>query len=282
MKRTSPRVLPSLVVAAACALGSSAAAADDAQLRAAIASDQRSAEEKARDRYRHPYETLTFFGIRPDMTVVEVYPGGGWYTEILAPYLKEKGRLVAALYDRNPKTQKDWAARYNKQFTDRFMGKPERYGKIELSELVPPDRVDVAPAASVDLILDIRNAHNWINEGGDAVAAGWFKALKPGGVLGIVEHRMDADKPENIDSGYVHQQRIIDLMLKHGFELVATSEINSNPKDTKDHPEGVWTLPPSLALGPEKSAKYLAIGESDRMTLKFSKPVAASAVPHAG
>jgi predicted methyltransferase len=138
--------------------------------------------------------------------------------------------------------------------------------------MVPPDRVDLAPARSVDMILDFRNAHNWIELGGDQVAAGWFKALKKGGVLGIIEHRMDESKPHDSESGYIHQKRIVELMVKNGFAIEASSEMNSNPKDTKDHPEGVWTLPPSLALGEDESAKYLAIGESDRMTLKFVKP----------
>jgi predicted methyltransferase len=268
VKSVCLRLLPIVLLV----LGSSALAAEDARLKAVIASDQRSTEEKARDVYRHPYDALTFFGIRGDMTVIEVYPGAGWYTQILAPYLKDKGKLIAAVYDRNPATQKEWMIRYNKEFTDRFIGKPELYGEIGLVDMVPPDRIELAPAGSVDMILDIRNAHNWIDVGGKEVAVGWFKALKKGGVLGIIEHRADDHKPPDPDSGYVHQKRIVDLMLANGFELAATSELNSNPKDTKDHPEGVWTLPPSLALGADKSAKYLAIGESDRMTLKFVKP----------
>jgi len=253
-------------------LASLAFAAEDEHLKAVIAADQRTADQKARDVYRHPYETLRFFGIRDDMTVLEIYPGGGWYTQILAPYLKEKGKLIVALYDRNTETQKEWMAGYNKQFLDQFLSKPDLYGKIEVVDMVPPDRIDLAPPESVDMILDFRNAHNWIELGGDQVAVGWFRSLKKGGVLGIIEHRMDENKPENTESGYVHQKRLVDLMLKHGFVLEASSEINSNPKDTKDHPEGVWTLPPSLALGKDESAKYIAIGESDRMTLKFVKP----------
>ena len=253
-------------------LGSPALAAEDGQLKAVIAGDHRTADEKARDQYRHPYETLGFFGIRSDMTVLEVYPGAGWYTQILAPYLKDKGQLIVAVYDRNPKTQKEWMVGYNKKFTDRFTGKPDLYGKMEVVDMVPPKRVDLAPAGSVDMILDFRNAHNWIESGGDQVAAGWFKALKKGGVLGIIEHRRGENKPPDSESGYIHQKRIVGLMVKNGFQLTASSELNSNPKDTTDHPEGVWTLPPGLALGEEKSAEYLAIGESDRMTLKFVKP----------
>ena len=253
-------------------LGSPALAAEDDDLKAVIAGGHRTADEKARDQYRHPYEALSFFGIRDDMTVLEIYPGAGWYTQILAPYLKDKGKLIVATYDRNPKTQKEWMPKYNKRFTDAFTGKSDVYGNIGIVDMVPPDQVDLARAGSVDMILDFRNAHNWIELGGDEVAAGWFKALKKGGVLGIIEHRRGESKPNDSESGYIHQKRIVDLMVKNGFELVASSELNSNPKDTTDHPEGVWTLPPSLALGEAESAKYLAIGESDRMTLKFVKP----------
>ena len=268
MKLIALRLLPVFLLG----LGSPALAADDDQLKAAIAGDQRPAEQKARDQYRHPYETLQFFGIRDDMKVLEIYPGGGWYTQILAPYLKDDGKLIVAVYDRNPKTQKEWMPKYNKQFTDAFAGKSDVYGDIEIVDMVPPERVELAPAGSVDMILDFRNAHNWIEQGGDEVATGWFKALKKGGVLGIIEHRRSESKPNDSETGYIHQKRIVDLMVKNGFELAASSELNSNSKDTTDHPEGVWTLPPSLTLGEDKSAKYLAIGESDRMTLKFVKP----------
>ena len=205
------------------------------------------------------------------MTVVEIYPGAGWYTQILAPYLKDKGTLIAAIYDRNPETQKTWMVEYNKKFMDRYIGKTDLYGEIDLVDMVPPDRVELAPPGSVDMILDFRNAHNWLPWGADEVAEGYRKALKKGGILGLVAHRMDESKPYDSENGYVHQKQIVDLMLKNGFELAASSEVNSNPKDTKDHSEGVWTLPPALALGKEKSAKYLEIGESDRMTLKFVK-----------
>jgi len=205
------------------------------------------------------------------MTVVEIYPGAGWYTQILAPYLKDKGKLIAAVYDLNPKTQESWMVDYNKKFSDRYIGKTEVYGDIDMVDMVPPDRVELAPPGSVDMILDFRNAHNWLPWGADEVAEGYRKALKKGGTLGLVAHRMDESKPYDSENGYVHQKQIVDLMLKNGFELAASSEVNSNPKDTKDHSEGVWTLPPALALGKEKSAKYLEIGESDRMTLKFVK-----------
>ena len=268
VKRIALRLLPVFLLG----FGSPALAADDDQLKAVIAGDQRPADQKARDQYRHPYETLQFFGIRNDMKVLEIYPGGGWYTQILAPYLKDAGKLTVAVYDRNPKTQKDWMPKYNKQFTDAFVGKSDVYGDIDIVDMVPPSRVDLAPAGSIDMILDFRNVHNWIELGDDEVAAGWFKALKKGGVLGIIEHRRSESKAHDSESGYIHQKRIVDLMVKNGFKLASSSELNSNPKDTTDHPEGVWTLPPGLALGEEKSAEYLAIGESDRMTLKFVKP----------
>ena len=267
MKTNSLRLLCFLFLV----VGSPAFAGEDSRLKEVIAGDHRTSDAKARDQYRHPYESLTFFGIREDMTIVEIYPGGGWYTQILAPYLKDEGKLIDAVYDRNPKTQKSWVAEYNKEFSDQYVGKTELYGDIELVDMVPPDRVELAPPGTVDMILDFRNAHNWLPWGSDEVAASWYKALKKGGVVGLIAHRMDASKPYDPENGYVHQQAIVDLMVKSGFELAAASEVNSNPKDTKDHSEGVWTLPPGLALGKEKSEKYLAIGESDRMTLKFVK-----------
>ena len=247
-------------------------AGSGAGLDAAIAGDQRSAENKTRDRYRHPYEVLSFFGIEEDMTVVEIYPGSGWYTEILAPYLKDDGKLIVAVYDRNPETQKDWMADYNARYQKNFLDKSDVYGEIEAVDLVVPDRTVLAPPGSVDMILDFRNAHNWIRWGDDAMVSALFAALKSGGILGVIDHRMDDDKPYDPENGYVHEAQLTELIEKHGFELVASADVNRNPRDTKDYPEGVWTLPPSLALGAEESATYIEIGESDRLTLKFVKP----------
>jgi len=241
-------------------------------LEAVIAGEQRSAEQKARDRYRHPYETLRFFGIEEDMTVVEIYPGAGWYTAILGPYLEDRGKLIAAVYDRDPRTQEEWMARYNARYQRSYLDKPEIYGEIEAVDLVLPDRTALAPPGSVDMILDFRNAHNWIRWDGDAMVAAFYAALESGGILGVIDHRMDDEKPYDPENGYVHERTLVELIEKHGFELVAPSDLNRNPRDTKDHPEGVWTLPPSLALGPDESTEYLEIGESDRMTLKFVKP----------
>lgn len=249
----------------ACATGSG-------RLTDAIEGDHRSAESKARDVYRHPRETLAFFGIEPDMTVLEIYPGGGWYSEILGPYLKDEGRLITALYDGNPATQEDWMSDYNARYVANFVDKPEVYGSIQVVDMAFPTPQPIAPPATVDLILDSRNAHNWIQWGGDATVEYFFRALKSGGTLGVIDHRLDDDMPYDAENGYVHENQLVKLIEKHGFELVSSSPLNRNPKDTKDHPEGVWTLPPSLALGADQSGKYLEIGESDRMTLKFVKP----------
>jgi predicted methyltransferase len=245
---------------------------ENAALVGAIAGDHRSEANKARDMYRRPAETLRFFGITKDMTVIESWPGGGWYTEILAPYLKDGGQFIAATYDRNPDSQKSWMKRLNQNFDDKFVAHPETYGNITAVGLLPSDNPALAPPGSVDAILDFRNAHNWIKTEADSMIKTWYKALKPGGIVGLVDHRMDDDKEYNPDIGYVHEKQIIDAMVKHGFKLDARSDLNRNPKDTKDHPKGVWTLPPVLTLKDQDREKYLAIGESDRMVLKFVKP----------
>lgn len=245
---------------------------ENTDLLAAVAGDNRSEANKARDAYRRPVETLSFFGIKNNMTVIENWPGGGWYTEILAPYLKNKGQLIAATYDRNPESQQPWMKRLNQNFDDRFVSHPEIYGNIKVVGLLPADNPELAPAESVDAILDFRNAHNWIKADADNMIMAWHMALKPGGIVGLVDHRMDDDKPYNPDNGYVHEQQIIAAMARHGFKLEARSDLNRNPKDTKDHPKGVWTLPPTLTLKEQDRDKYLAIGESDRMVLKFVKP----------
>lgn len=244
---------------------------EDADLRAAIDGEYRTDKNKARDIYRRPYETLRFLGITNNMTVIESWPGGGWYTEILAPYLKDHGQLIAATYDRNPDSQKSWMKRLNQNFDDKFVAHPENYGNIKVVGLLPSANPDLAPAGSVDAVLDFRNAHNWIKADADNIIMAWYKALKPGGIVGLVDHRMDDDKEYNPNNGYVHEKQIIAAMAKHGLKLDARSDLNRNPKDTQDHPKGVWTLPPTLTLKDQDREKYLAIGESDRMVLKFVK-----------
>ena len=259
----------------ACGLAGLAQAADkgdDAQLRAAIAGSHRSSSNAARDNWRHPYETLTFFGIKPNMTVVELTPGGGWYTEILAPYLRDKGKLIAAGAAFNP------AKRSTVPFKQTLDANPAVFGKVVQGVFEPPSTYNFATPGSVDMVLTFRNLHNWIDDGGDDELKGVFKAiyasLKPGGVLGIEEHRLPEAKPQDAktSTGYVHESYVIRMAESVGFKLAAKSEINANPKDNADHKGGVWALPPTLDNRDEDRAKYQAIGESDRMTLKFVKP----------
>jgi predicted methyltransferase len=244
-------------------------------LEQAIQSEQRGEAQKARDQYRHPQQTLEFFGIQPNMTVVEIWPGaGGWYTEILAPYLRDQGKLYEAVYNSEDSNY------YNKS-NQRYQGKlatmPSVYDKVQLSTFMPPDQLEIAPAGSADMVLTFRNAHNWYMQGGQdnmlAAFKGFYTALKPGGVLGVVAHRLPANRPasDQDDSGYMKKELIVAIAIKAGFKLVASSEVNANDKDNADHSKGAWTLPPSLGLGDEDKDTYVAIGESDRMTLKFMK-----------
>ncbi|WP_202795540.1 class I SAM-dependent methyltransferase [Rhodospirillum centenum] len=247
-------------------------AATAAALETALAGAHRSDANKARDVYRHPKETLAFFGLSADQTVVEISPGGGWYTEVLAPVLKDKGRYVAAGPDRQSKSE--YMQRTLARFDEKLKAAPEVYGKVEVAEFGPDDLAPV-PAGTADLVLTFRNVHNWMAAGwAEQAFAAMYAALKPGGVLGVVEHRAAADQPQDpkAASGYVRQDTVIALAEKAGFTFAGSSEVNANPKDTKDHPKGVWTLPPTLTLKDQDRDKYLAIGESDRMTLKFVKP----------
>ena len=263
------RLLLSTTMAALLATGLAAGAAhaDDA-LKSAIAGEHRSAANKARDTFRHPYETLTFFGIKPTMTVVELAPGGGWYTEILAPYLSGKGKLYGAV----PAAE----TRYGKAFRDRLAADAKLYGKVTPVQFDPPSSINLGAPGSADIVVTFRNIHNWLGNGDDAVLTVFkevHKVLKPGGVLGVVEHRLPAKMTQDAkaSSGYMHEAYVIRMAERAGFKLAAKSEVNANPKDTADHEKGVWTLPPVLANKDKDREKYMAIGESDRMTLKFVK-----------
>lgn len=254
--------------------------AEDA-LKAAIASPHRSAENTVRDAARHPYETLTFFGIKPTMTVVELAPGGGWYTEILAPYLRKKGTLIAAGGD--PKSTSEYSRNGAAKFRQKLDATPTVFDKVKVGIFEPGNQYNFAAAESVDMVLTFRNVHNWVPGGEEQINTAFkqiYTSLKPGGIFGVVDHRMPESKPADPKSGYVHESYVIALAEKAGFKLVEKSEINANAKDTADHKNGVWALPPSFANKDEDRAKYAAIGESDRMTLKFVKPSAKKQIAH--
>lgn len=241
-----------------------------AALDAAINGAHRSPENRGRDAHRHPKETLTFFGLQPGMTVVEIAPGAGWYTEILAPVLKDQGRLIAAHGDPNSGT---YGRRTMGGYLLKLAATPEVYEKVEVVTFSPAKAVlDVAPG-SADMVLTFRNAHNWVGAGTAETAFKlFFAALKPGGVLGVVDHRWPEDRESDPASGYLKESEVIHLAESAGFKLAARSEINANAKDTKDYPKGVWTLPPTFREGNLDRGRYAAIGESDRMTLRFVKP----------
>lgn len=238
-------------------------------------SELRSDKNKQRDQYRHPQETLSFIGVEPGMTVVEIAPGGGWYTEILSPLLGKDGKLYAAHYD--PNSTIEYYRNSREKFSNKIAADAEQYSNVEITVFQPPELFDIAPKGSADAVVTFRNVHNWLRGGREAAVVSFkamYEVLKPGGVLGVVEHRLPKDmrQDDKASSGYMHQDFVISVAQEAGFKLVATSEINANPKDTAEHPKGVWTLPPSLRLGDEDKEKYLSIGESDRMTLKFVKP----------
>lgn len=260
-------VLGTMAISSACSQEN-----ENTALRAAIDGDHRSAENKARDVYRSPYETLSFFGVEPHHTVIEAWPGGGWYTEILAPYLKDNGTLIGATYDRSPEPLAGWMAGSNAAFARLLDSNPAVYGDVVISEQLTQAQSRIAEPGTVDVVLDFRNAHNWLGMGAENVVKAWHEALKTGGVVGITDHRWPADQPTIPGNGYIHEKTLVDLMTANGFTFVGSSEVNANPRDPKDHPNGVWMLPPNLrGLSDEQRPHFQAIGESDRMTLKFVK-----------
>ena len=237
-------------------------------IRAAVGDTHRSAANRARDRYRHPIETLAFFGVHPGQTVVEYEPSGGWYTEILAPMLSGHGSYVALV----PSSQRaqDALAKLLAEGGDRYRGATAATIDVATGAASVPD-------GSADVVLTFRNVHNLTMKGGNSAAnsfTAFYRMLRPGGVLGVVEHHL----PESIasaaeaKSGYLKRSTIVRLATAAGFRLAGESNINANPRDTHNWPAGVWTLPPTLQLGDKDRARYLAVGESDRMTLKFVKP----------
>ena len=247
----------------------------EARLAAAVSGPWRNPDNVARDGYRHPGETLQFFGVMPDDTVIEITPGGGWYAEILAPYLREDGQYVAAVVDPMALPEgrgRDYQANNQAGLEKLFVGSAAQYDRARIVAFDPANP-SFGAAGSADAVLTFRNVHNWRSNGqAEGMFKGFFDVLKPGGVLGVVEHRAAADVPADDKSGYVGQAQVVAMAQAAGFVLDATSEVNANPRDTKDHPNGVWTLPPGNRHEDTDRAKYQAIGESDRMTLRFRKP----------
>ena len=266
------------IAAPASAPAEDADASWDSAMAAVLAGDHRASSRSgvpnsSRDGARNPAETLKFFGLQPDSSVVEIWPSGGWYTEIIAPFVAENGQFYGAHFPGG--TDMEFFNRARDAYKAKLEAHPEVYGNAQITEMYTGNMA-LAPEP-VDMVLTFRNVHNWMSRDfQDEVMQGFYDALKPGGVLGIVEHRAapGSEQDPKAESGYVTEEYTIALAEKAGFVLEAKSEINANPADTRDHPEGVWTLPPTLRLGDEDREKYEAIGESDRYTLRFRKPEA--------
>lgn len=275
MKKTM--LAASILLASTCSLSLStmvnAHNHENTALQTAVTSDFRQAKNSARDQYRHPEQTLNFFDIKPSDTVIELWPGGGWYAEILAPYLAKEGHYIAGNFDTHPadeKARNSYRPKVGKKFEAWLKENKAKVGGATTVTFDPPTYYSMGDENSADAVLTFRNLHNWAMKGYlEPVFASAYKVLKPGGTFGIVEHRGEPDM--DAKTGYMDQVSVIKLAEKAGFSLVASSEVNANPKDSKDYPKGVWTLPPRLALEDQDKQKYLAIGESDRMTLKFVK-----------
>ena len=261
------------VALTACSAHMSTRQTTSAALDGVLAGSHRSEANRARDAFRHPKETLLFFGLRPEMKVVEIWPDpSGWYTEVIAPLVREKGVYYAAVLDAPPGNENQQKSVAD--FRAKLAARPDLYDRVQVITLSDSGK-DLVPPGSVDMVVTFRNIHNWMARGAAPERfATMFKALKPGGTLGVVEHRGDASKPQDpqAKSGYVNEQFAIDMIEAQGFKLVAKSEINANAKDTKDYEQGVWTLPPVYRLGDKDREKYRDIGESDRFTLRFVKP----------
>ena len=269
-KRLTAGVLGGVLLLVACAATSTReTTAQD--LTNILAGSQRSEENRGRDVYRHPKETLLFFGVRPEMKVLEVWPEPGWYTEVLAPLVREKGKYYAAVIAADPSSP------YISKRLASYQAKLASLGLYDRVQVValPTDGSDVVAPNSLDMVVTFRNVHNWMSAGdAEQVFRTLYRALKPGGILGVVEHRGNSAVPQDpkAKSGYVNEDYLVKLIESAGFRLAAKSEINANPRDTKDYEQGVWTLPPSYRLGAKDHDKYAAIGESDRATLRFEKP----------
>jgi len=270
MKTFFTGLLLTLLAASATAAGTFVERATQA-----ATGDHRSAENIARNKYRHPIETLTFFGIDDGMRVLEIWPGAGWYTEILAPALRDNGSLAVASWDQAVAGQPDYRYQLPKEMQAAFAARPEIYDQVVVVPWSPPESSSLGKAGEYDAVLTFRNVHGWVNNGqAQDVFKEFARVLKSGGVLGVVQHRAaeGSDPKVTAEKGYVPEAYVIELAKQAGLVFESASEVNANPLDTKDYPDGVWTLPPNLQLGDTDREKYLAIGESDRMTLRFRKP----------
>ncbi|MDO8322735.1 MAG: methyltransferase domain-containing protein [Phenylobacterium sp.] len=277
----SARSLALLSALAVIAVAPAAQAAEDKALKAAVAGPARTEANTVRDAARHPYETLTFWGVKPKQTIIEISPGGGYWTEILAPYAKATGgTYIASAADLDNPKLSDGARKGRQAFEAKYADEA-KFGKVGFVNFGAESKP--LGSASADMVITARNIHNWLWQPPmlDKAMADFYAVLKPGGVLAVEEHRSDP-RPQNADArdGYVSTANVVAAAEKAGFKLAASSEVNANPKDTKDHPFGVWTLPPVRrnTQGDKPAdpafdrAKYDAIGESDRMTLRFVKP----------
>ena len=239
------------------------------------ASPHRSATHRARDIDRHPIETLSFFGIKKNMTVMEVWPGtSGWYTELLAPLLRDQGHYIAALW--NPKSNSPYVIEGLQTFKTKLASRPDLYSKVTVVALEAPNALHPVTARSIDLIVSFQGLHLWLlHDDAPAMIGALYAALKPGGVLGVVDHRADPLAPNDTQAklGYINEAYAIDLIKNAGFELLEASDLNANPKDSRDYDQGVWALPPTYRMGDKDRSKYTEIGEGDRFTLKFRKPL---------
>jgi predicted methyltransferase len=248
-------------------------AADTAAIQAAIDGTHRSAASSTRDVYRRPAETLGFCGLEADQAILEIWPGGGWYTDILAPVVRDQGSYTAAIF--GPNTAPGFRPQLDADLLARFAAAPEVYGDPNIVPLWVPQDLDLGPADSIDTVFTFRNLHNWLKGGyAPEILAAVYSVLRPGGTFCVVDHRADARMPidTTAEAGYVDDAYAINLIQQAGFRLAEVSDALDNPRDSADHPLGVWTLPPMYRLGDQDRDEYAAIGESDRFLLRFVKP----------
>jgi len=276
-----------MIVISTSVLCASVLAADlsvNARVEQAMLGDHRSVANQERNRYRHPVGTLEFFGLDYGMKVLEIWPGGGWYSEILAPVLRDRGEYVVASWDQSVADQPGYTYSLHEQMLAKFAAEPEIYDQVRVVPWSPPQSTSLGDADSYDLVLTFRNTHGWIGGGiAEAAFAEFARVLKPGGSLGVVQHRAadGTDPAVTAEMGYVSEEAVIALATAAGLQLAGRSEVNANKSDQRDHSSGVWSLLPSLdecsdaateQARADCEAPFRAIGESDRMTLLFRKP----------